>query len=70
MTFEEVWWKDVDPWSSKSIFKKVARQKWIDDFDIKWIQFDKGIRVYKWDDGSIKPYDHSEDEEDDWIELT
>jgi len=49
--------------------RKLARQKWIDDFDIKWIQFYKGIKVYKWYDGSIKPYDHSEDNEDDWIEL-
>ena len=70
MTFGEVWMKDVDPWSSKPILKKVARQKWIDDFDIKWVQFNKGIIVYKWDDGSIQRYDNSENDENDWIELT
>ena len=70
MTFNEVWMKDVDLWSSKTILKKVARQKWIDDFDIKWVQFNKGIIVYKWDDESVQRYDHSEDNEDDWIELT
>jgi len=69
MKFNDVWLQGVDLFSSKPILKKLARQKWIDDFDIKWVQFYKGIRVYKWEDGSIKPYDHSEDEFDDWIEL-
>jgi len=68
--FQDVWLQGIDIFSSRPILKKLARQKWIDDFDIKWVQYYKGIRVYKWYDGSIKPYDHSEDEEDDWIELT
>jgi|GEM_PF-4004445 len=70
MTFNEVWTKGEGLFSSKPILKRVARQKWIDEFNIKWVQFNKGIMVYKWNDDSFEKYDHSEDKEDDWVELT